>query len=197
MGRLGALIGLPVICGKQRIGRVTRVELDPDLRALRGIWVTTGLRSARFIPAERIQLLGQAVVLTDDRGKRGHPGESRLFRRAVSTDGRRLGAVTGVLLDPLTLGVTALELSAGVWDDLLYPRQLVRRYKVDPQTLEVIIDPETDEKEGEEHEGRHDERTDHRYGAGRRRGDDLRRDELADRAPVEPKGAPDRQLDRR
>lgn len=197
MRKLRALAGMPVVCGKRRIGRVVRAELDDDLLALRGLWINAGLRGTRFLPAEHIQLVGQAAVLADDWGVRGRMGAAPLFRRAVSTDGRRLGAITGAEFDPLTLGVTSLELSGGLWDDFMRPRQRVLRFTVDPRTREVIIDPQANGKEEDAHEGRHDEGTDHRHGAGRRGGDDLRRDELADRAPVEPEGPPDGQLDRR
>lgn len=196
MQKLRALTGMPVVCGKRRIGRVVQAELDGDLRTLAGLWVSAGARGTRFIPAEHIQLLGSAAVLADDPGRRGRLRAEPMLLRAISTDGRRLGAITGAELDPLTLGVAALELSEGVWEDLRRPRRRVLRYKVDPRTRDVVIDPEQDREEVDDHEGRHDEGPDHRHGAGRRRGDDLRRDELADRAPVEPEGPPDRQLDR-
>ena len=196
MSNLRGLIGMPVVCGAQRVGHVAQAELDEDLRTLRGLWVSAGARGTRFIPAERVGLLGETAVLADDCGRRGRLKAAPLFLRAVSTDGRRLGAVTDAELDPLTLGVTALELSAGVWDDLRRPRRRVTRYKADAHAREVVIDPETDEKEAVDHEGRHDEGTDHRHGAGRRGGDDLWRDELADRAAVEPEGPRDGQLDR-
>lgn len=197
MPMLSELQGMPVVCGKRRIGRVILAELDGDLRALKGLWIGSGARGTRFLSAEHIQLIGERTVQADEAGRRSRLKAEPLFLRALSTDGRRLGAVTGALLDPLTLSVSALELSAGVWDDLLHSRRRLTRYKVDPRIRAVIVDPESAWEEVTEHEGRHDEGPDHRHGAGRRRGDDLRRDELADRAPVEPEGQADRQLDRR
>lgn len=197
MRKLRALTGMPVVCGDRRIGRVLRAEVGPDLRALSGIWVAAGLRGTRFIPAEQLQLIGQAAIMADDWGRRGRPGAAPGLRRALSTDGRRLGAITGAEIDELTLAVAALELSAGLWDDLVRARQRVLRYTVDPETGDVIIGPEEDGKEAQADEGRHDEGPDHRHGPGRRGGGAVRRDELAAGPGHEAEGQQGGQLDRR
>ena len=75
MRKLRSLTGMSVICGSHRIGRVLRAELTGDLKQLSGIWVGAGLLGTRFIPADRLQLLGRAAILADDRGRRERPGE--------------------------------------------------------------------------------------------------------------------------
>ena len=191
------LTGLPVVCDGRRYGRVLRADLSDDLRHMEGIWVGAGLRGARYIPSERLQMLGSVAVLADCAGQRRRMEPSRLPMRAVSTDGRRLGAVTGAELDELSFQVTALELSAGVWDDLVGGRGRVTRYTVNPDKGEVVIDPAEYETEGEYHEERFDEGASHGHADRRLGGDDLRGDELADGEEVEPEGAADRQLDQR
>ena len=171
--------------------------LRRDLTRLRGIWVSAGFRGGRWIPAESLQMLGSVAVLSDSPGQRRRMRFSPLFRRATATDGTRLGAITGAEIDEISFAVTALELSRGFWDDLFTPRPRLTRYTADPNSNEVVIDPDPMEKEGLSDEGRHDQGP-HRRDADRLRGGDgVRRDELADRAQVEPEGQDDRQLDLR
>ena len=196
MRKLRALIGMPVVCGNRRIGRVLRADLGRDLRTLDGIWVGAGLRGTRFIPVEKLQLLGRAAILADDWGQRGRPGTAPPLRRAVSTDGRRLGAITGAEIDELTLSVAALELSRGLWDDLAHARARVLRYTVRPDTTDVIVCPDDMDREGDFDEERHDEGIDHRHGPGRGGDDPVRGDELAGSPGREPEGQAGGQLDR-
>ena len=130
-----------MVCHNRRIGRVIQPELDGTLGRLKGIWVGAGLRGTRYIPSESLQLLGRVAVMSDDAGRRGRMRSAPLFRRATSTDGQRLGAITGAEVDELSLGLTALELSRGFWDDMLLGRRRVERYTVSPETGEIIIDP--------------------------------------------------------
>ena len=197
MRTLRGLTGMPVVCGQRRIGFLLRGELTEDLRQLSGVWVGAGLRGTRFIPAENLEILGRVAVLAEEPGRRGKPLARPLLMRAVSTDGRRLGAVTGARIDEVSFAVTALELSAGLWDDLLYGRRLVTRYTVNRDSGEVVIGPaETDGEEGA-HEGRIDEGADRRDADRRLGRDGVRRRELADGAKVEPEGQADGQLDLR
>lgn len=197
MRRLRALIGMPVLCGSRRIGRVARAELAEDLRQLDGVWIGSGLRGARYIPAESLELIGRVAILAEDGGRKGRMATGPLFRRAVSTDGRRMGAITGAEIDEVSFAVTALELSAGLWDDLLRGRERVTRYTVNRETGEVVIEPAEEEREDINHEDRIDEGTDRGHADRRLGGDALRRDELADGEEVEPEGEADRQLDLR
>ena len=197
MRKLRGLTGMPVVCDGRRYGRVLRAELAQDLKRLEGIWVGAGLRGARYIPAEQLELLGSVAVLAEGAGVRRRMGPSPLPMRAVSTDGQRLGAVTDAEIDALSFQVTALELSAGLWDDLLYRRGRVTSFKVNREGGEVVIDLAHNEREGCAYEERNDAGTLDGHADRRLGGDDFRRYELADRAKVEPEGPPDGQLDQR
>ena len=80
------------------------------------------------------------LFIKESDGRRRPIRSGPLLKRAVSTDGRRLGAVTGAEIDELSFGVIALELSAGLWDDLARHRQRVTRYSVNPDNGEVVIE---------------------------------------------------------
>ena len=195
MRKLRTLTGMPVVCGKRRLGRLVQVSVAEDLRQLEGIWVSAGLRGVRFIPSEQLELMGRVAVVADGEGRRARLRSTPLFRRAVSSDGRRLGAITGAEIDELTFAVTSLELSAGLWDDLLRGRRSVSRYTVNRETGEVVIDPADIEREAFGYEEWPDKGSCHGHADRRLRGDDLRRPELADGAKLEPPGEEDRKLD--
>ena len=195
MRRLRALTGMPVVCGSRRVGRLLRAELTEDLRQLEGVWISAGARGTRYIPAEALEMLGQVAVIAEDSGSRRRMRPKPLLMRAVSTDGRRMGAITGAEIDEVSFAVTALELSAGLWDDLLWGRRRVTRYTVNRDNGEVIVEPAEAETEVNTHEERTVEG--HARGDADRRlgGDNVRRHELADGEEVEPEGQADRQLD--
>lgn len=144
MRKLRNLIGMPVVMGGRKIGRLAQAELAPDLSELRGIWVDCGLRGTRRIPSENLEMIGQKAVSVDNRGKRARCNAAFTPRRAVSTDGRRLGAITGAEIDELTFRVQALELSLGFWDDLYNGRKRVCFCTTDAQG-EVIVRDSTEE----------------------------------------------------
>ena len=195
MRKLRGLVGMPVVCGSRRLGRVLRGELAEDLRQLDGIWISAGLRGTRYIPAESLELLGRVAVMAEDDGARRRMAGRPLLLRAISTDGQRLGAITGAEIDEVSFAVTALELSAGLWDDLLRQRQRVTRYTVNRESGEVVVEIAAEEREGIADEGRIDEGP-AGWGADRRLGGDhLRGHELADGAQVEPEGQADGKLD--
>ena len=195
MRKLRALVGMPVLCGSRRIGRVLQAQLTDDLKQLEGIWIGGGLRGTRHIPAESLQMLGSVAILADDAGKRGHMRPAPLLMRAVSTDGRRIGAITGAQIDELSFAVTSLELSMGLWDDLLRGRERVYGFSVNRDSGEVVIRTATTGREGEDGEERIDEGTGRGHADRRVGGDDLRGHELADGEEVEPAGQKDGQLD--
>ena len=194
MRNVRGLIGMPVVCGSRRFARVLRVELAEDLTRLEGLWVGAGLRGTRFIPSEALELIGEVAIHADGTGLRRRMSGPTPLRRAISTDGRRLGAITGAEVDELSFRVTALELSAGVWDDLMDQRQTVTRYTVNRVSGEVVIDPPDDERMVNDDEERLGEGTFDRDADRRLCGDPVRRDELADGEEVEPAGEEDRKL---
>ena len=104
---------------------------------------------ARFVPAEQNEVFG-AVSLTEDLPvKRKKIKNTPLFRRAVGTDGTRLGAVVGANVDCVTFQVTSLTVSTGYWDDLLYGRLNIRRFAATGDG-EVVADTRTREEDGDE-----------------------------------------------
>ena len=195
MRKLRSLTGMSVICGSHRIGRVLQAELTGDLKQLSGIWVGAGLLGTRFIPSESLEMLGEVAVMAEDRGKRRPMRAKPLLKRAVSTDGRRMGAITGAEIDELSFAVRALELSSSLWEDLAHRRQRVTRYTVNPDNGEVVIDLAEATREEGAHEGWIDEGPDHRHADRRIGGDGIRHHELADGEAMEPEGPPDGQLD--
>ena len=131
MKTLRAIGGLPVICEGTRVGRVLSVQLTPDMRRLSGLHVDLGLRGRRFLPEDKVRVLGDVAVLAEDGfapEKRGGP--ALLPARALPPAGARLGCITGAWLDERTHEVAALELSGGYWEDLFSGRTAVRFYHV-------------------------------------------------------------------
>lgn len=194
MRKIRNLIGTPVVVNGKRAGRVILAELSEDLASLKGIWFDAGLRGTRFIPAESIAMLGKVAVMADDMGKRMRMRSEPLFRRAIGTDGRRLGAITGAEIDELSFRVEALELSRGFWDDLLCGRMRLERFTVNREDGSVLFNTAETEKEVADHEERHDEGPDHRRADRRFRCGDVRRDELADGEEDESADEADRSL---
>lgn len=163
-----AFVGLPVILNGKRIGHVACLTLDEGLNRVTGLRIARGLRGNRFIPSEAISLLGDVAVLVTDEG--GRPGGERglNLRRALTTDGQILGAITGALIDERTGQVAALELSSGWWDDLARGRRYVRGWTACPGESVRL---ELEDERGSEHEernlpGDHHGRADRRGGGG-------------------------------
>ena len=133
-------------------------------------------------------MLGRIAVVADEPGKRKKGRAGGLFFRAVGTDGSRLGAITGAEIDELSFAVCALELSMGFWDDLLFGRARVRRFTLNRESGDVLVDVAETEREGEIDEERNDEGPDHRRADRRNGGDGLRNHELAVGEEDEPAG---------
>ncbi len=146
-----AFVGMPVILNGKRIGHVACLTLDEGLTKVTGLRIARGLRGNRFIPSSAVGLLGDVAVLVKEDGVR--PGGERglNLRRATTTDGQILGAITGVLIDERTLNVAALELSSGWWEDLVRGRRFVNGWTA-CQGENVIL--EFDGERGSEHEER-------------------------------------------
>lgn len=135
-----SLLGLPVVCEGEAIGRVSQVRLNPSLTQAEGVYLHCPLGGSRYIECADLDLLGEAAVLSHSRGRRAKVPEKPPMRRAVGADGQRLGAITDVLLDEEDLAVCSLELSRGYLEDLTRGRTRVFRYSVCPGG-EILIDP--------------------------------------------------------
>lgn len=140
MRKIRALIGLPVIVNGRRAGRVVQTALSDDLTELTGLWIAAGFFGTRFIPAESLGMIGQVCVQADHPGYRQRCRASSLFRRAVGTDGSRIGAIIGAEIDEMSFCIESLELSCGLWDDLLVGRKSIRSFSLNQATGDVVID---------------------------------------------------------
>lgn len=195
MRKVRTMIGMLVICRRKKIGRMIQADLSEDLRQMNGIWISSGLRGTRYIPSENLEMLGDMAIMADDCGKRKRMTSSPIFYRAISTDGRRLGAITGAEINALSFAVESLELSNGVWDDFFNRRDRIIRYTANRKTGEVIIDSVEEEKEERSDEKRYDKGSDCRHAHRRFSGDDSGRYELENRKGLEYEGPQDRKMD--
>lgn len=152
MRKIRNLIGLPVLCHRQKLGRLVQAELSPDLKRLEGVWVDGGLRGTRYISAEQLSMIGERAVMADSRGRRRRVRGASLLRRAVSTNGTRLGAIVGAEVDEISFLVHALELTRGFWDDLRTGRVRVENYNAEPERGEIIVQDSTQEQDDEKEE---------------------------------------------
>ena len=147
MRSIRTLIGLPVIVNRRRAGRVVRAELSEDLTRLSGIWISSGFFGMRFISSENIGTLGAVAVTADHSGSRRKFVSEPFLKRAIGTDGSLIGAITGADIDELSFQVDALELSCGLWDDLLRGRKRIRNFVMNQDKAYVIIGLSEMEKE--------------------------------------------------
>ena len=150
MRKLRNLIGMPVLCQRQKLGRLVQVELSDDLARLEGVWVDGGLKGTRYIPSEQLGMIGEVAVLADSRGARRRCTARPLLMRAVSTGGERVGAIVGAEVDELSFQVRALELTHGFWDDLSAGRARVEHYTAQPERSIVIVLESTNDSQKEE-----------------------------------------------
>jgi len=139
MRKVRNLIGMPVIYRRKKIGRLIQAQLSPDLRQMEGIWIDGGLRGTLYIPSEQLSMIGRMAVMADARGTRKKLCNIQPFYRAVSTDGRRLGAIVGAEVDEISFLICRLELMRGIWDDYYLGRFPVTHYSVNPERSEVIV----------------------------------------------------------
>ena len=147
MRDIRALIGLPVIVNGKRVGRVIQAEISDDLTEMTGIWISSGFFGTRFISADCLGMLGNVSIIADRPGERKRCRMQALFRRAVGSDGSRWGAVVGARIDELSFHIDALELSYGLWDDLMIGRRYIRRFSLNQDTGNVVIDVSEIEEE--------------------------------------------------
>ncbi len=185
MKGLKAFVGMPVIVGGKRIGHVAYLTLDERLTRVTGLRIARGLRGNRFVSASSVSLLGDVAVLVTNEGVRPSGERGLNLRRATTTDGQILGAITGAMIDERTLQVAALELTSGWWDDLARGRRYVYGWTAS-QGENVIL--ESDGERGSEHEERNIYGNDHGRAAWRGGGDGAGDDGFSDAAPGEADG---------
>lgn len=137
-----SLLGMPVVQGGRRLGRVAYVLPDESLHQVLGLYMHCGLTGSRFIERAQLDLLGDVAVLAHDAGRRMQLNQRPLLRRALSPDGQRIGAITDTLIDENTLRIEALELSHGYLDDLALGRTHIRQYSICKNGDVIVGNPE-------------------------------------------------------
>lgn len=147
MRKLRNLTGMPVICRRKKIGHLMQAELSDDLKRMEGVWVDSGLMGTRYIPAEQLNMIGEMAVLSDSRGCRRRCTARPILRRAVSTNGGRIGAIVGAEVDEISFLVLSLEITHGLWEDLLSGRSRIADFSV--QGGEIIVSDSAQEAEEE------------------------------------------------
>lgn len=190
MQTIKGAIGLPVLTDGARAGQILSVEPDEALRRIDAVYVIRRNMSVRRIDRRDIVQIGSRAVTAVSAGIPAKDRSAPLFRRAVSTDGRRLGAIVDAEFDE-SLSIVALWLSCGYPDDLLSGRLRITRYTVRSSDGCVLV------PSGEEdfHEQRHDQGNGSRRAAWRDSRNGIRSDELGKGTPLEESGnanGPDR-----
>ena len=133
MTGLKKMMGMPVILNGRAIGSVARGVLSEDGRSLRGIVVRGGLRGTRWLPREKITLVGRVSVIASGKPTRAPKDTSYHLFRVSDAEGARLGVVTDALFHEETLRVAALEISGGPIDDLIDGRWYATAFHVQPR----------------------------------------------------------------
>ncbi|MCI5545436.1 MAG: PRC-barrel domain-containing protein [Clostridiales bacterium] len=139
------LIGLPVILECKPLGYICQATPDERLDHLERIYFSSGT-GARMIERDQVDAIGEVAMLVHAPGKRAQLPESFWPRRAISTDGARLGAITDALIDEDTLEIHMLELSRGLFDDFSSGRVRIGRFSVRAGGEVVIDTPEGGEE---------------------------------------------------
>ncbi len=133
---------MPVIRHGEVIGRVSCVLTDDQLKSLSGLYLYCGVTGSRFIECAQLDMIGDVAILSHGAGKRMQPNRPPIFRRALSPDGKPLGAITDAVIGEDTLCIEALELSRGYLDDLTGGRARIRQYSVQENGDVIVEAPE-------------------------------------------------------
>lgn len=127
---LNRLIGMPVIWQDQNLGSVERGVTDAQARRLWGVIVRRGIGMARWIPSEAVMLIGNTCVLARQRPESLPDELPEDMNEVYLTSGEKAGHVTDGVLDGLTLRLRALEVSSGLFYQLMGSAAYAMRYHV-------------------------------------------------------------------
>ena len=56
MKNLRLLVGMPVICGGRKLGRVVQAQVSEELTRMTGLFVDAGIKGTRFIPSSDVSV---------------------------------------------------------------------------------------------------------------------------------------------
>jgi len=130
--RLGRILGLPCICGERVVGHVEKAIPDEAGQQVAGFVIRRGLGSAKWVSREDVTVLGDVSVILGIRPGRMPKGIDAVFGTVKDESGLTLGRVTDWWISREGMGITGLEVTLGVMEDLLQGRQQVRRWTVRP-----------------------------------------------------------------
>lgn len=108
---LNRLTGLPVVWKDQQMGYVERAVADVRRMRLCGLVVRKGIGSARWSPAESIELAGKRSVVLNSRPVRMTEKEPLPVNMAMLASGGCAGTVCDVYLHGDTMKIAALEIA--------------------------------------------------------------------------------------
>lgn len=136
MIRQSSLIGITVVDGDQRhmMGRVRSFEVCLETNALLGItYAANGvIRKRVFVPRDKIIEIGTGFITVERLLKREkHPKDTLdLSKRleVVDQDGNDLGFVVDFFIDEKRRQLDSLEVSRGIFEDVLSGRFKVRDF---------------------------------------------------------------------
>lgn len=147
MIRISKITGLTAVADGtgRRLGTVERVALSADGLDAHGLVLRMRgwLRRKRFVPLGCIALWGEVTVAASGvqllpqavSGRRDVIGMS-----VLDTSGERLGWVTDALIDEKTGSVSALEVSAGFWEDFAGGRFCVADFTMRPDGVVAVTE---------------------------------------------------------
>lgn len=138
MKRMSRLIGTAVIADGRRKGRVSGVVLC-DGRHMAGVLVEGMLGGSRMVPFGQINVMGEVSLQCSGRGMRSGGHEPFVPGRVLTTDGRRLGRVSDLIIDERTGHIDAIEISHGYIDDMLEGRFICSEFSLAPRTGNAVI----------------------------------------------------------
>lgn len=130
--RLGRILGLPCVCGERVVGHVERAVPDETGQQVQGFIIRRGLGSAKWAGKEDVSVVGDVSVILRRKPTRPPRGANSALGPVKDEGGLTLGRVTDWWIDQEGLGITALEVTLGLMEDLLTGRRRVARWTVRP-----------------------------------------------------------------
>ncbi len=137
--RLGRILGLPCVCGEKVVGHVERAVPDETGQQVLGFIVRRGLGAAKWADRSAVSLVGDVAVILREKPVRLPKGMEAAFGPVKDEGGLTLGRVTDWWIDQEGLGITALEVTLGLMEDLLTGRRRVTRWTVRPGEERPIV----------------------------------------------------------
>ena len=146
--RLGRILGLPCVWGEKVVGHVERAIPDETGQQVEGFILRRGLGSAKWADRSTVAVLGDVSLILKEKPGRLPKGREASLGPVKDESGLTLGRVTDWWISREDLGITGLEITLGLMEDLMRGRQRVNRWTVQTQEdgLQVFLPREEWEK---------------------------------------------------